>query len=237
MGDITDRVMPSSGWLKYQPPNPPTIQQQRTDLADEIKELKMKRDGCMMPTQAFEEFKEYFKFQAELDKKNHELTQNIQTDLQKLEGSYGELHENYRELHESHRKLGESHRELGEKVQDLEKTMSLILPRDFMKRLVDWDHRLVEVAEGHSVLIAIGKRKDRDLNLLKDAKDGDYEAHGGGSIPDKINYIQKHPQWTQRMLPSLDSDDQTCVGVKFQKSLCFISLTDYMCKSFYAIPV
>lgn len=234
---------PFSGWPTGQPTNYSSKQHRCTILKREIEELQKKKDHSVaelsdMVTQAIAE---YLKIQKELDRKNHGLYQNVEkeqqnlgSDMRVLQESHHNLeknHQNLRESHqnleESHQTLRESHQTLRESYQNLSKTVSLILSRDFIKRLVNWRHKLVEVVEGQSVLIAFEKRIDTDDTLRKVVEDGDYEAHGGGSILEKTKLIQDHPEWTGQLLSFLDSDDQTCSSDNYQKALYFISPEDY----------
>ena len=231
---------PSSGWPQGQPfnssssthPTSHALEQQCTELEKKIQELMKKRDSCIpksseMTTQAIAE---YLKIQAELDQKNHELFRTFREDRRAVRTDLQAVQTDLQTLRKSHQNLEESH-------QDLSKIVSLILPRDFIKRIVGWKHQLVEVVKGRSVWIAIERRKDSNDVLRKVAEDGDYEAHGGGSVLDKTSFFQEHPEWTSHLLSYLDANDQSRPSESFQETLCFISLKDYNGKLFFAISI
>ena len=208
------------------------FEQQCTKLKKKIQKLMKKKDNCIsksskMTTQVIAK---YFKIQVKLNQKNHELFRTFREDRRVVRTNLQIVQTNLQTLRKSHQNFEKSH-------QDLNKIVSLILSKDFIKRIVSWKHQLVEIVKKRFVWIVIERRKNSNDVLRKVVEDDDYETHEEDSILDKTSFFQEHLEWISHLLSYLDANDQSRSNESFQKTLCFISLKNYNDKLFFAISI
>ena len=130
--------------------------------------------------------------------------------------------------------LEEYKREAQTNFKDVDQCLSLVLPRDLLKRLGRWKHALVPInmnkPNGKKALLAVQQLDKCDVDTVLDGlvSDGDYEAHGGGSIFSQMKFVEAHPEYVQSLRSLLVSEDDLSV-------FWLISIELYKCKLFMPV--
>ena len=105
---------------------------------------------------------------------------------------------------------------VSEEIRDLRGWQSKIEARDLHNRIKGYDKR-IDIIQGQRRLIILGRTRDSKATIPNVVKKGYLDAHGGGRIHDKFQYLQDHEEEIRSVLVSLDPTLQECAIEELQR--------------------
>lgn len=226
-------VKPSSGWPNGQPstnvsPSVPEQLKQEKQLKTQRRTFCEKLSAsASMSVADRDALSELIRVQLRLDERATERENLMRRDIEELNQKTSQQEARLKDLEEYKR-------EAQTNFKDVDQCLSLVLPRDLLKRLGRWKHALVPInmnkPNGKKALLAVQPLDNGDVDTVLDrlASDGDYEAHGGGSIFSQMKFVEAHPEYVQSLRSFLVSEDDLSV-------FWLISIELYKCKLFFPV--